>query len=150
MKAVTRDHAVLLAERLRQRSGSSYMTLLSSHGFSLTEVAVLLGQAKSSYMRMTADECLLLSLFDLDTTSRQARLQLCSAGNPVPPVAFVDQLVRQNALARIVSHVFADEYVEIALLQAMGFQQEAVFREHLYTNGGHQDVIVYGRLEPSP
>jgi len=68
---------------------------------------------------------------------------LCASTNSCPPNLFIQQLLETYGLDQLSSYVFVHDTNEIRLLTALGFAQQATFRDHVFINGHFQDVLVY-------
>ncbi|WP_426207494.1 GNAT family N-acetyltransferase [Massilia sp. TWP1-3-3] len=130
---------------------SSYVALASSFGNSVSELDAILSDAQN--LQFIDDACeppLLLSVHAVDQIQGHARIQVHGSDTRGALAAFLQRLSEQLQVTRLYSYVFPHEAAEVALLEALGFTQEACFRDHLFINGTYADLCVYGRVEAAP
>lgn len=135
-----------LAKRFRHCGRHSFFALQSVHGYSLSELQSVFADAPPLWF---ADEpahaASLLQLSDIDAQQGHARVQLYGD----PPHGWlrgVCHLLGHITAPRLYAYVFADEACEVQALGRVGFQREAVFRQHVYLAGEFRDVHAYGWL----
>jgi hypothetical protein len=126
----------------------SFFALRSAHGFSLSEMAEELGMGERQYHLLDGDAALV---------SLQAhpagylRIQLCGGGAPAEALgSWLAAALARCRVNRAVSMLFSEEACERAALERLGFVQEAVLREHVFSGGGYRDVLVFGLVEDAP
>ncbi len=144
MRAVTQADIAWILERYRDRSDSSFVVLASVFGFSGAELRAALLQSEYLYLDEAGEGSLLIELSDIDMRLGVLRIRLCAEGRYCP----VDDVLKQwrihPSIRRLVSYVFADDEVEIRVLEKAGFSREVRFREHVFCRGQFRDVLVYG------
>lgn len=133
-------------ERFKHLSRSSLFALTSRFGNSRSELEQQLEDA-SSHLYLTPDEVLLLEIAHIDHDQSAVRFQLCGTTGLESLRAFLNGVIREQGVNRLYSYVFPWETDEIDLLTRLGFEREAVLRQHLFLAGAFQDIEVYGRLE---
>ncbi len=127
----------------------SYFLLGSIHGYSISEIKVILDTSSEyHYLDTKKEPRVLVSVFDVDQTQKHARIQICAIEIlDVNIAGFIKQIKQSYQLQRLYSYVFPDEEIEISCLESAGFIYEAVFRQHIYVDGRYRDLLVYGQLE---
>lgn len=148
MKKMRAQDLPALANRFRDHK-HSYFLLSSVHGFSMSELQVSIDDpAVFQYLDATGEECTLVSFMSIDRLQGVAQIQIC--GECRQPFGIQNQIrkFRENTgVRRLYSYVFPWEVQEIQNLKSLGFQHEAVFREHIYIDGKYRDIWVFGVVE---
>lgn len=148
IRCATPNDIPWLINHFRHRQQSSFLALSSIHGFSESELKVVLAGDHNTYVSAADERNFILSVQDVDIEHGQARMQFfCADESSTASLGFLNSFMKQHNLKRLTSFVFANEEKEISLLTALGFCQEAVFRQHVFLSGSYMDVIVYGRQE---
>lgn len=127
---------------------SSYVTLASTHGYSVSELHVAFEEG--SVVHFADDPAkpgLLLSVDTVDRDNGHARVQLCGGPAAAQLAPFLASLRRRLGVPRLCSYLFPEEEREAALLASLGFEPEARLREHVFVKGAYRDLVVYGWVE---
>jgi len=143
MKQITADMMPHLIAQFPQKQMSSFIALTSIYGYSQSEWVAIADSAPNIYISDHPGQSQLLALYDVNPHHRTARIQLCASTNSCPPNLFIQQLLETYGLDQLSSYVFVHDTNEIRLLTALGFAQQATFRDHVFINGHFQDVLVY-------
>lgn len=147
MKLASQHDLEWILQTHRNRSKSSFVALSTIHGYSASELEQILSGPNHSMFQQAGEGTLLLSVHDLDAEGGQARIQLCACEHSKVPSLFLHMLMKQHNLKKLSSFVFPEETHEQSILKAIGFSQEAVFREHVYMAGSFRDLLVFSLLE---
>lgn len=146
MKRLSEEHLPHLIEKYKGIRTSSYFCLPSVHGYSESELAELLSSGAGVQFADDVDNpSMLVSVEVIDRAQGHARVQFHGAGCDELK-SFLDNLMISLGIQRLYSYVFPVENKENHLLLSLGFDREAVFREHVFVNGEYMDVIVYGLI----
>ncbi len=150
MIPVSVQHLPRLIELYENVQCSSYFSLSSIHGYSASELNVMLrDQTVQHFIDSEQEMALLVAVDALDVTQGHARIQVYGNSRHDELVRFLPLVMQSCRVQRLYSYVFPHEHGEIALLTALGFEREAVFREHVFIAGGYIDLLVYGLLKDS-
>lgn len=148
MQRLLPDHLPAMIAALDGAGASSYVCLASVHGYSASEIRAAWDADSAVHF---ADDPhaprLLLSVDAVDRANSHARVQFFGEAALTATTGlaeFMGRLRSALGVARLCSHIFAGEAAAAALLRALGFTQEARFREHVFMNGAYHDVLVFG------
>jgi hypothetical protein len=146
---VTEHDIPWILDRYRERANSSLVLLASIFGFSESEFRVWL-HSNALYLDQKNDDSLLIHVVEIDKHIGTARIGLCAERGYPAEGGFLRQCLSVFHVPRLLCNVFEEEGTEMRLLGQAGFQREAVFREHVFAQGGYRNVLVYGRCEVTP
>lgn len=143
MQRMTSGDLDQVVDHYRGMMHRSYFYLPSLHGNSRSEFHVMLEDATARQWISRAP-AFLMSVHEIDTVQDHARIQLCCRDAAIDLGADMPKLIGMLQVKRLYSYLFPDEVAEQISLSRMGFEREAVFRHHVFMNGGYVDVLVYG------
>lgn len=123
----------------------SLAVLASLWGYSGSELEQSLRDGGLALYRSLEGRAL-LHWVSVDAEHAVARVQLFGAGDVDGVRDLLSRLERQHHVRRTCSYLFPWERDEACVLEALGFEREAILRQHVYARGGAQDLWVYGRL----
>lgn len=145
MRRLTLDLLPDALESFRHASTRSMFVLTSQFGNSRSEWEQQIDDGCNIYI--STDGALLLQIAYVDSEQASARFQLCGTTGLDALNSFLNRLVIDCSIDKLYSYVFPWESEEIDVLKRLGFDLEAILREHLYLLGSFQDIEVYGRME---
>lgn len=147
MRALDQAEAQCLARQHKDLRDRSYFALAAIHGYSCSELEAAMADGLLQQFAAEEDgQRLLLSLHDVDPAQGHARIQLHGERVTRGLRAFLALLMAQLGVQRLYSYVFTHEAGEISVLSALGFEREAVLRQHVYLRGSYLDLCIYGLL----
>lgn len=145
MIKLTPNHLPLIQEQLPYITWSSLISLTSRFGLSNSEWNALLSTPNHSYyVAPTLDFLVELTRVDI----KYAALSFSLHGVPVENVfgTWLQDAMKKTGCSKAYCYLFDWETREAKGLERLGFEREAVFREHIYTRDGYQNLLVYGLL----
>lgn len=139
------NHLPVVRDRLPNATWSSLISLTSRLGLSNSEWDALLSVPNHSYyVAPTLDFLVELTRVDI----KYAALSFSLHGVPDENVfgTWLQNAMIKTGCSKAYGYLFDWETQEAQGLKRLGFECEAVFREHVYTRDGYQNLLVYGLL----
>lgn len=139
------DHLPIVQDRLPDATWGSLISLTSRFGLSNSEWDALLSMPNHGYyVAPTLDFIVELTRVDI----KYAALSFSLHGVPAENVfgTWLKNAMEKTGCSKAYGYLFDWEKREAEGLERLGFEREAIFREHVQTRDGYQNLLVYGLL----
>jgi hypothetical protein len=148
MRRLNSADLVPLLSHFPNSSQGSLVTLASKFGMSKSELAEWLDSA-AHQLFANIDAGWIIEIIEVDRFRAILRFHLHGAGDSYSVGNFLNLCQQQTATTKVYCYVFPHETQERQCLQTLGFELEAVFRQHINVQGRYEDLLVYGRADES-
>lgn len=139
------NHLQIVQDRLPNATWSSLVSLTSRFGLSNSEWnLLLLTKNHGYYVAPTLD--FIVELIRIDSKYAALSFGLHGGPNEVIFGNWLHEVMKRTGCTKSYAYLFEWEIQEAKCLENIGFTCEAVFREHVHTRDGYQDLHVYGLL----
>ena len=139
------NHFPVVRDRLPAATWSSLISLTSRSGLSNSEWDALLSMPNHAYyIAPTLDFLVELTRVDV----KYAALSFSLHGAPTENIfgTWLKNTMEKTGCSKAYGYLFDWETREAQGLERLGFEREAIFREHVYTRDGYQNLLVFGLL----
>ncbi len=132
---------------------NSFSLLHSVYGYTKTEWNIEKSRDctfKEFEIFYNNDRCAFLRLKNKDTLSQTFEIQIhCMSRKHIDDITseirmVLIKLFNFEHISRFYCYLFPHELIEMEILSALGFHQEAIFDQHIFSKGKYLDLYIFG------